>query len=252
MEYAAELSGTFVLVMGGVGAAVLGGSQIGNVGIALAFGLSLLAMVYTIGPISGCHLNPAVTFGALLSGRIRIQQAVGYMIAQITGSILAAATVLFIASGGPDRYSAAVGGLAANGYGVHSPGQYSLLVAFIAEIVLTTMFVITVLGATDEKSPAGFAGLAIGLMLVLVHLVGIQITNTSVNPARSIGPAVLVGGRALHQVWLFILAPLIGAAIAAAIYLVLKRSVSVITTQQAEEALGSEQRERRTQPRPAA
>lgn len=188
MKYAAELFGTFVLVMGGVGAAVLGGSQIGNVGVALAFGLSLLAMVYTIGPISGCHVNPAVTFGALLSGRIRLKQAVGYMLAQIMGAIVAA-IVLFIASGGPNGYNAAAGGLAAKGYGVHSPGHYSLLVAFAAEIVLTTMFVITVLGATDEKSPAaGFAGLAIGLMLTLVHLVGIQVTNTSVNPARSIGP----------------------------------------------------------------
>jgi len=136
MKYAAELFGTFVLVMGGVGAAVLGGSQIGNLGLALAFGLSLLAMVYTIGPISGCHVNPAVTFGALLSGRIRVKQAVGYMLAQIVGAIVAAAIVLFIASGGPNGYNAGAGGLAANGYGVHSPGHYSLLAAFAAEIVL--------------------------------------------------------------------------------------------------------------------
>lgn len=252
MKYAAELFGTFVLVMGGVGAAVLGGSEIGNVGVALAFGLSLLAMVYTIGPISGCHVNPAVTFGALLSGRIRLKQAVGYMLAQIMGAIVAAAIVLFIASGDPNGYNAGAGGLAANGYGVHSPGHYRLLVAFAAEIVLTTMFVITVLGATDEKSPAGFAGLAIGLMLTLVHLVGIQVTNTSVNPARSIGPALLVGGWALHQIWLFIVAPLIGGAIAAAIYRGLKSSGGVITTQQAEEALRSQQVERRKQSRPAA
>jgi aquaporin Z len=252
MKYAAELFGTFVLVMGGVGAAVLGGSQIGNVGVALAFGLSLLAMVYTIGPISGCHVNPAVTFGALLSGRIRLKQAVGYMLAQIMGAIVAAAIVLFIASGGPNGYNAGAGGLAANGYGVHSPGHYCLLAAFAAEIVLSTIFVITVLGATDEKSPAGFAGLAIGLMLTLVHLVGIQVTNTSVNPARSIGPALLVGGWALHQIWLFIVTPLIGGAIAAAIYRGLKRSGGVITTQQAEEALRSQQVERRKQSRPAA
>ena len=252
MKYAAELFGTFVLVMGGVGAAVLGGAQIGNVGVALAFGLSLLAMVYTIGPISGCHVNPAVTFGVLLSGRIRLKQAVGYMVAQVIGAIAAAAIVLFIASGGPNGYSTVVGGLASNGYGVHSPGHYSLIVAFVAEIVLTTMFVITVLGATDEKSPAGFAGLAIGLMLTLVHLVGIQVTNTSVNPARSIGPALLVGGWALQQIWLFIVAPLIGAAIAASIYMGLKRSGGLITTQQAEEALRSQQVERRKQTRPAA
>ncbi len=252
MKYAAELFGTFVLVMGGVGAAVLGGAQIGNVGVALAFGLSLLAMVYTIGPISGCHVNPAVTFGVLLSGRIRLKQAVGYMVAQVIGAIAAAAIVLFIASGGPNGYSTVVGGLASNGYGVHSPGHYSLIVAFVAEIVLTTMFVITVLGATDEKSPAGFAGLAIGLMLTLVHLVGIQVTNTSVNPARSIGPALLVGGWALQQIWLFIVAPLIGAAIAASIYMGLKRSGSLISTQQAEEALRSQQVERRKQTRPAA
>jgi len=252
MKYAAELFGTFVLVMGGVGAAVLGGSQIGNLGVALAFGLSLLAMVYTIGPISGCHVNPAVTFGALLSGRIRVKQAVIYMLAQIVGAIVAAAIVLFIASGGPNGYNAGAGGLAANGYGVRSPGHYSLLAAFAAEIVLSTIFVITVLGATDEKSPAGFAGLAIGLMLTLVHLVGIQVTNTSVNPARSIGPALLVGGWALHQIWLFIVAPLIGGAIAAAIYRGLKSSGGVITTQQAEEALRSQQVERRRQSRPAA
>ncbi len=243
-KYFAELVGTFVLVFGGVGAAVLAGSHINYVGIAFAFGLSLLAMVYAIGPISGCHINPAVTFGVLLSRKIGGKDAVMYVIAQIIGAIIAAGCVLYIARGIPGGYYASVSGLASNGYGMHSPGMYSLAACFLAEIILTMFLVITVLGATDIKAPVGFAGLAIGLVLTLIHLVGIPVTNTSVNPARSIGPAIFVGGWAVQQLWLFIVAPLIGAAIAAGVYAVLRSPDELITTRKAERALGSEQAER--------
>lgn len=244
-KYFAEFFGTFVLVFGGVGSAVLAGAKIGFAGIALAFGLSLLAMVYTIGPISGCHINPAVTFGVFLARRIGAKDAVGYVIAQILGAILAAALVLFIATGGPAGYDAAQAGLAANGYGLHSPGQYSLAACFVAEIILTMFLVVTVLGSTDVKAPVGFAGLAIGLVLTLIHLVGIPITNTSVNPARSIGPAIFVGGWAIQQLWLFIVAPLIGALVAALACRGFRLPEVLITTRQSEEALASEQSERR-------
>jgi len=244
-KYFAEFLGTFVLVFGGVGSAVLAGTKIGFAGIALAFGLSLLAMVYTIGPVSGCHINPAVTFGVFLARKIGAKDAVGYMIAQVLGAILAAALVLFIATGGPAGYNAAQTGLAANGYGPHSPGQYSLAACFLAEVILTMFLVVTVLGSTDVKAPVGFAGLAIGLVLTLIHLVGIPITNTSVNPARSIGPAIFVGGWAVQQLWLFIVAPLIGGAIAALAYRGFRMPEVTITTRQSEEALASEQSERR-------
>jgi aquaporin Z len=243
-KYAAELIGTFVLVLGGVGSAVLAGSKIGYMGIALAFGLSLLAMVYTIGPISGCHINPAVTLGVLLARKISARVAAAYVVAQIAGAILASAVILYIANGIPDGYQAAVGGLGANGFGIHSPGQYSLGSAFVAEIVLTAFLVFTVLGATDVKAPVGFAGIAIGLVLTLIHLVGIPITNTSVNPARSIGPALFVGGWALQQLWVFIVAPLCGAALAAFAYSAIRLPDVVITTPQGERALVSEQVER--------
>src|SRR5665213_3254734 len=243
-RYFAELVGTFVLVFGGVGAAVLAGGHIHNVGIAFAFGLSLLAMVYTIGPISGCHINPAVTFGVLLSRKIGSKDAAMYVIAQIIGAILASGCVLYIAHGMPGGYSAHVSALASNGYGLHSPGLYSMGAGFVAEIILTMFLVFTVLGATDIKAPVGFAGLAIGLVLTLDHLVGIPITNTSVNPARSIGPALFAGGWAIHQLWLFIVAPLIGAAIAAAIYAVLRSPDELISTRKAERSLGSQQAER--------
>jgi aquaporin Z len=243
-KYFAEFLGTFVLVFGGVGSAVLAGTKIGFAGIALAFGLSLLAMVYTIGPVSGCHINPAVTFGVFLARKIGAKDAVGYVIAQVLGAILAAALVLFIATGGPAGYDAAQSGLAANGYGPHSPGQYSLAACFLAEVILT-MFLVTVLGSTDVKAPVGFAGLAIGLVLTLIHLVGIPITNTSVNPARSIGPAIFVGGWAVQQLWLFIVAPLIGGAIAALAYRGFRMPEVIITTRQSEQALASEQSERR-------
>jgi aquaporin Z len=243
-KYAAEFIGTFVLVFGGVGSAVLAGSKIGFLGVSFAFGLSLLAMVYTIGPISGCHINPAVTFGALLTRKIGTKDAIAYVIAQILGAIIASGVILLVARGVPDSYHPAIEGLGANGYGFHSPGGYSLLASFVAEVVLTFFLVFTVLGSTDVKAPVGFAGVAIGLVLTLIHLVGIPITNTSVNPARSIGPAVFVGGWALQQLWLFIVAPLVGAFVAAIAYVVVRMPEIVITTKAAERALGSEQVER--------
>src|SRR5271167_187696 len=233
-KYAAESVGTFVLVFGGAGSAVLAGSHIGFLGVSFAFGLSLLAMVYTIGPISGCHINPAVTCGVLLAKKMDTKDAVAYVIAQIVGAILAAAFILFIARGAAGGYDPAVAGLGANGYGLHSPGQYSLAAAFVAEIVLTMFLVLTVLGSTDIKPPVGFAGLAIGLVLTLIHLVGIPITNTSVNPARSIGPAIFVGGWAVEQLWLFILAPVIGAAIASVVYGAVRDTSPILTARRAE------------------
>ncbi|HEX4020132.1 MAG TPA: aquaporin Z [Acidobacteriaceae bacterium] len=243
-KYFAELVGTFVLVFGGVGSAVLAGSHIGFVGVAFAFGLSLLAMVYTIGPISGCHVNPAVTFGVLLARKINGKDAVMYVIAQIIGAIIAAGCVLYIARGIPGGYYASVGGLGANGYGLHSPGLFSMPAAFVCEVIMTAFLVLVVLGSTDIKAPIGFAGLAIGLVLTLIHLVSIPVTNTSVNPARSIGPAVFVGGWAIQQLWLFIVAPLIGGAIAAGVYAVIRTPDETISTRQAERALGSQQEER--------
>ncbi len=242
-KFIAELMGTFVLVFGGVGSAVLAGDKIGYTGISLAFGLSLLAMVYTIGPISGCHINPAVTFGALLSKKIDIRNATTYFVAQVAGAIFATALVLFIANGTALGYDITLG-LGANGYAEHSPGQYSLGASFVAETVLTMFLVLTVLGATDVKAPVGFAGIAIGLVLTLIHLVGIPITNTSVNPARSIGPALFVGGWAIRQLWLFLLAPLVGAALGAAAYGAIRAPSQILTTRAAEEALPSEQLER--------
>jgi aquaporin Z len=242
--YLAEAVGTFVLVLGGVGAAVLAGDKIGYLGISFAFGLSLLAMVYTIGPISGCHVNPAVTVGLLLAGKLPPRHGVGYVVAQCVGAIVAAGIVLAIARGAVGGYSAALKGLASNGYGAHSPAGYGAGAAFLAEAVLTCLLVLTVLGATDAQAPVGFAGLAIGLMLALTHLVGIPVTNTSVNPARSLGPAVFVGGHALGQLWLFIVAPLLGAATAAAVYRTLRRPARALSAAAAERALASERRER--------
>ena len=241
-RYFAEFVGTFVLVFGGCGAAVLAGDKIGFAGVALAFGLSLLAMVYTIGHVSGCHINPAVTLGLLVSNKMERRYAVGYWIAQIAGAIVASACLLIIAKGAPNGYDPAVLGFAANGYGAHSPGQYGAGAAAIAEVILTFFLVLTVIGSTDLKAPAGFAGIPIGLVLVLIHLVGIPVTNTSVNPARSIGPALFVGGWAIEQLWLFILAPLAGAILAAIVY----RGIAqpMLTAREAERALPSEQKER--------
>ena len=195
-RYLAESLGTFVLVFASCGTAVLAGDKVGFLGVSLAFGLSLLAMVYAIGPISGCHINPAVTIGILLSKKMEAKYAGGYIIAQIVGAIVAAGLLLVIVKGVPGGYDPAVVGFAANGYGDHSPGHYNLLSALLVEIVLTFFLVFTVLAATDIRAPVGFAGIPIGLVLTLIHLVGIPVTNTSVNPARSIGPAIFVGGWA--------------------------------------------------------
>ncbi|HEY1801558.1 MAG TPA: aquaporin Z [Terriglobales bacterium] len=235
--YLAEFVGTFVLVFGGVGSAVLASDKIGYVGIALAFGLSLLAMVYAIGPISGCHINPAVTLGFLLHKKIKAGMAAGYMVAQVAGAVLAAWIILLVAKGAPAGYIASIKGLGANGFGLHSPGHYSLLAAFITEVVLTMFLVLTVLGATDAAAPVGFAGIPIGLVLTLIHLVGIPITNTSVNPARSIGPALFVGGWALSQLWFFILAPFAGAVVASVIYASMKIRVRAPGNAVAEQVL---------------
>src|SRR5271163_4295318 len=243
-KYIAEFVGTFVLVFGGVGSAVLAGRYIGFAGVAFAFGLSLLAMVYTIGPISGCHINPAVTLGVLLAKKIDVKDALIYVFAQVAGAIIASGAILFIANSVPGGYSAVARGLGANGFGLHSPGGFSPQACFLAEVILTMFLVLTVLGSTDVKAPVGFAGLAIGLVLTLIHLVGIPVTNLSVNPARSIGPALFVGGWALGQLWLFIVAPLIGAAVAAVAYQAISVSEPLIPARRAESALPSEQLER--------
>ena len=238
----AEAIGTFVLVFGGCGSAVLAGQHIGFLGVALAFGLSLLAMVYTIGPISGCHINPAVTFGLWLSGKIPTSMAGGYVVAQVIGAILAAG-LLFIVAQGSGHFDIAAG-FASNGYGARSPDGYGVASAFIIETLLTGLLVLTVLGATETTAPVGFAGIAIGLVLTLIHLVSIPVTNTSVNPARSIGPALFAGSGALAQLWLFIIAPALGAALAAWVYALIQSPVSALTTQQAEQATLGEQAER--------
>ena len=240
-KYLAEMVGTFVLVFGGVGSAVLAGGKIGFLGVAFAFGLSLLAMVYTIGPISGCHINPAVTLGVLLSKKIGAKDAALYVVAQLVGAIVASGLILVVAQGAAGGYDPATAGMGANGYGVHSPGSYSMMSALVVEVILTFFLVLTVLGATDIKSPVGFAGLAIGLVLTLIHLVGIPVTNTSVNPARSIGPALFVRGWALDQLWLFIVAPLLGAAVAALCYNAIRGRDVLLTTAHAQQSLASEQ-----------
>jgi aquaporin Z len=216
----AEFLGTFWLVFGGCGSAVLSAAfpnlGIGFLGVALAFGLTLLTMAYAIGHISGCHLNPAVSVGLVVAKRFPASDLLAYIVAQVTGGIVAAAVLYVIASGKPGFDLA--GGFASNGYAAHSPGGYSMIACLVAEVVLTFMFLMIILGATDRRAPQGFAPIAIGLGLTLIHLVGIPITNTSVNPARSTGPAVFVGGWALQQLWLFWVAPIVGAAIAGVVY----------------------------------
>ena len=244
-KYLAEMIGTFVLVFGGCGSAVLAGEKIGFLGVSIAFGLTLLTMAYAIGPISGCHINPAVTVGLLVSKKMDPRDAPGYIAAQIIGGILAMALLLAIAKGVAGGYDPTLTGFAANGYGDHSPGHYNLTAALLTEIILTFLLMFTVLGATDIKAPVGFAGIPIGFVLALIHLVGIPMTNTSVNPARSIGPAVFVGGWALSQLWLFIIAPIIGAIIAAVVYRIIGTARPIISTQEAERALDSEVAERR-------
>ncbi len=216
-KYVAEFIGTSVLVFMGCGSAVIAGEKVGFLGIALAFGLSVMAMVYAIGPISGCHINPAITLGTLLTKRIKAKDAVAYIVAQCLGATAGAFVLLEIVERRAG-YSLAVNGLGQNGYGAHSPMGYSLVGCAAAEIILTALFILVILGATSKNSPHGFAGLFVGLSLTLIHIVGIPITGTSVNPARSLGPALVVCGDALSQVWLFLLAPLVGAAIAAAVW----------------------------------
>lgn len=216
----AEFFGTFWLVLGGCGSAVIAaafpGVGIGLLGVALAFGLTVLTMVYAVGHISGAHLNPAVTIGLWVGNRIKANEVLLYIISQVLGGIAAAGVLYFIASGQPGFDIN--GGLASNGYGEHSPGGYSLVSGFVTEVVMTFFFLFIILGATDERAPKGYAGIAIGLALTLIHLISIPVTNTSVNPARSTGPAIFVGGWAISQLWMFWVAPLIGAALAGFIY----------------------------------
>jgi aquaporin Z len=216
-KYSAELVGTLALVLIGCGSAAIAGNFIGFTGISFAFGLTVLAMVYAIGSISGCHINPAITIAMLVAGKIKGKDALFYIIAQCIGAILGAGILWAIASGLPG-YSIDINGLGQNGFGAQSPAGYSLIACFIAEVVLTALFLFVIFGATHENAPKGFAGIAIGFTLVLIHLVGIPITGTSVNPARSLGPAVFVGGDALSQLWLFIVAPIIGAVISALLW----------------------------------
>ena len=217
----AELVGTFWLVLGGCGSAVLAAAfpdvGIGLVGVSIAFGLTVVTMAYAIGHISGCHLNPAVSFGLVIGGRFPAKDLLPYVIAQVLGAVLAATVLLYVASGKPG-FDLAASSLAANGFGDHSPGGYTLGSALVTEVVMTAMFLLIIMGATDKRAPAGFAPLAIGLGLTLIHLISIPITNTSVNPARSTGPALLAQGWALSQLWLFWVAPLAGAALGAVVY----------------------------------
>ena len=215
----AEFIGTFWLVLGGCGSAVLAAGfpelGIGFVGVSFAFGLTVLTMVYAIGHISGCHLNPAVSIGLWAGGRFSAKELVPYIVVQVIGATVAAGILYLIASGKPGFE---LGGFAANGYGEHSPGGYSLVSALVTEIVMTFMFLIIILGATSKRAPAGFAGVAIGLGLTLIHLISIPVTNTSVNPARSTSQALFVGDWAFSQLWLFWVAPIIGAVIAGVVY----------------------------------
>jgi aquaporin Z len=217
---AAEFIGTFWLVLGGCGSAVLSAAfpqvGIGLLGVALAFGLTVLTMAFAIGHISGCHLNPAVSIGLVSGRRFPASELVPYIVAQVLGGI-AGAGILYVIASGKAGFDVQ-GGLASNGYAEHSPGGYSLLSALVTEVVLTFMFLVIILGATDRRAPAGFAPIAIGLALTLIHLIGIPVTNLSVNPARSTGPAVFVGGWALGQLWLFWVAPIAGAALAGGFY----------------------------------
>ena len=214
-----ELLGTFWLVLGGCGSAVLAASSplgIGVLGVALAFGLTVLTMAFAIGHISGCHLNPAVSVGLFVGGRFPAKELPAYIIAQVIGAIIAAALIYYIANG-KEGFELA-NGLASNGYGEHSPGKYSMAAGFVCELVMTAMFVLIILGATDKRAPAGLAPIAIGLSLTQIHLISIPVTNTSVNPARSTGPALIVGGWAIAQLWMFWVAPLLGAVIGGVTY----------------------------------
>lgn len=224
----AEFIGTFWLVFGGCGSAVLAAKfiategatpinlGIGLVGVSLAFGLTVLTMAFAIGHVSGCHLNPAVSVGLWVGGRFKAGELLPYIVAQVCGAV-AGAWILSIIAGGQAGFTTAAG-FAANGYGEHSPGKYAMMSGFVAEVVLTFFFLIIILGATDKRAPQGFAPIAIGLGLTLIHLIGIPVTNLSVNPARSVGPAVFVGGWAIQQLWLFWVAPILGAILAGVVY----------------------------------
>jgi aquaporin Z len=222
--YLAEFFGTFWLVLGGCGAAMLSagfpGVGIGLLGVSLAFGLTVLTIAYSLGHVSGAHLNPAVTIGFWASGRLDANKILPYMAAQIVGAITGAGVLYIIVTGN----GSAIGDFAANGYGEHSPGKYSMLAAIVTEFVMTFMFMLVILGSTYEKAPAGFAGIAIGLALTLIHLISIPVTNTSVNPARSISQAIFVGDWAISQLWLFIIVPIAGAALAGMIAKIIRRN----------------------------
>ncbi|HWZ35303.1 MAG TPA: aquaporin Z [Mucilaginibacter sp.] len=217
-KFIAEFIGTFWLVLGGCGSAMLAatfpGTGIGFAGVALAFGLTVLTMAYALGHVSGAHLNPAVSIGVWVSGRMETKLLLPYIIAQVLGGIVAAAVLYCIVTGNGSQ----IGSFATNGYGEHSPGKYGLGAAFLTETVMTAIFLLVILGATDERAPKGFAGIAIGLTLTIIHLVSIPVTNTSVNPARSTSQAIFVGGEALGQLWLFWVAPILGAVIGGLIY----------------------------------
>lgn len=216
-KYVAELIGTFVLVFMGCGSAVLAGEKIGYLGISFAFGLSVVAMAYTIGGISGCHINPAVSISMLAAGKMKVKDTLIYILMQCVGAIIASGMLYAVATGRPG-YSLAANGLGQNGYDSASPGGFSIVSGFLAEVILSFIFLLVIFGSTMERAPKDFAGLAIGLSLVLIHLVGIPITGTSVNPARSLGPAIIVGGIALNQLWLFWAAPIIGGLLATVVW----------------------------------
>ena len=217
-KYFAELLGTFTLVFFGVGTAVVAGDKVGIVGIAFAFGLGLVAAAYGIGPVSGCHINPAVSLGVFVAGRLSVKDLVGYWVGQFAGGILGAAVVYLIATGVGTGYNIAASGLGQNGWGTSYQGEYGIGAAIAYEFVATLLFLVVILGSTQKSAPSGFAGLVIGTTLVAIHLLGIHITGTSVNPARSLGPALFVGGHALEQVWLFLVVPCLGAATAGLLF----------------------------------
>ncbi|ELV8771255.1 aquaporin Z [Vibrio harveyi] len=220
-KYMAEVFGTFWLVLGGCGSAVLAAGfpdiGIGLLGVSLAFGLTVLTMAFAIGHISGCHLNPAVTVGLWAGGRFETKDVIPYIIAQVIGGVIAGG-VLYVIATGQAGFDVVGSGFASNGYGEHSPGQYSMVAALVTEVVMTMMFLIVIMGATDKRAPQGFAPIAIGLCLTLIHLISIPVTNTSVNPARSTGVAVFVGDWAVSQLWLFWVAPIVGGILGALIY----------------------------------
>ena len=217
-KYFAELVGTFILVLFGCGTAVVAGDKVGILGIAFAFGLALIGAAYGIGPISGCHINPAVSLGVFVAGRMSVQEMLGYWVGQFLGGILGAGTLYAIAAGVGGGYNIAVSGLGQNGWGAGYQGGYSVTSAIVFEFVATLIFLIVILGSTQKNAPAGFAGLAIGITLVVIHIFGIHITGVSVNPARSLGPALFAGGKALEQIWLFLLVPCLGGAVAGLLF----------------------------------